>query len=127
MKLANLTNSYRKSNGNVVFAYTLSGSQAEIDAYKAHSAENYREDDGKPMYFSTRPAAIGTEIGISQTTGNYYIKEDLLAQETTVQDRVLTLRALAQFGGFNRAQLVQVALGVNASVAEVVPEAQPAG
>lgn len=122
MKLNQLVNSYRKSNGTVVFTYTIAGSQAEIDAYKAKQGAQFRSDDkGNALFFSINEHPVDTELGISQKTGNYFAKTKLL--EGPVADRVTTLKALAAYTGYTPGQMVQAALTGFAAPAQPEPVA----
>jgi len=50
-----LSRSYKSRAGNTVFVYSVSGTPAQIEAYKAAQGDNYREsDDGSPLWFTTR-------------------------------------------------------------------------
>lgn len=50
-----LSRSYRSQKGNTVFVYTVKGTEAQIEAYKAAQADNYREtEDGVSLWFTTR-------------------------------------------------------------------------
>lgn len=50
-----LSRSYKSKNGNTVFVYSVSGTPAQIEAYKAAQGDNYREtEDGTPLWFTTR-------------------------------------------------------------------------
>ena len=50
-----LSRSYRSQKGNTVFVYTVKGTEAQIEAYKAAQGDNYREsDDGVSLWFTTR-------------------------------------------------------------------------
>lgn len=56
-----LIRSYKKldKNGNVttVFVYAVSGTDAQMKAYKEAQGENFRaNDEGQPLFFSTRCA-----------------------------------------------------------------------
>lgn len=63
--------SYRKTGtGNQVFRYAVTGTTEELAAYKEAQGENYREQDGTPIFFSTRFLGNSVELGISQNTGN---------------------------------------------------------
>lgn len=48
--------SYKSRNGNRTFVYAVSGTQAELEAFKEAQGEFYREDDttGTPLWFTTR-------------------------------------------------------------------------
>jgi hypothetical protein len=50
-----LSRSYKSKNGNTVFVYTVTGTESQIEAYKAAQADNYREqEDGTSLWFTTR-------------------------------------------------------------------------
>lgn len=50
-----LTRSYKSKNGNTVFVYTVKGTNAQVEAYKAAQGDQYREtDDGESLWFTTR-------------------------------------------------------------------------
>lgn len=50
-----LMRSYKSQKGNTVFVYTVTGSIAQLEAYKTAQAENYRESDtGVSLWFTTR-------------------------------------------------------------------------
>ena len=47
--------SYRSQKGNTVFVYTVKGTQAEIEQYKAAQGDNYREtENGVSLWFTIR-------------------------------------------------------------------------
>ena len=47
--------SYTSPKGNKVFVYAVSGTKAELEAYKKAQGDFYREaEDGTPLWFSTR-------------------------------------------------------------------------
>lgn len=51
-----LLRSYRSKNGNTVFVYSVAGTAAQIEAFKAAQGDNFREDttNGTPLWFTTR-------------------------------------------------------------------------
>jgi hypothetical protein len=50
-----LTRSYKSKNGNTVFVYTATGTDSQVEAYKAAQGDNYREsEDGASLWFTTR-------------------------------------------------------------------------
>ena len=65
-----LIRSYRSKNGNPTFVYGVSGSDADLTAFKNAQGEYYREDDnGTPLWFTTR--CVGnTGSLIITTNGN---------------------------------------------------------
>lgn len=82
---AQFQSSYRNKLGTLVFAYIVIGSVVQLAAYKEAKGENYREDEnGKPLWFTTRFAGNNVELGISTKTGNVYAN-------TSVQDTILGL------------------------------------
>lgn len=65
-----LIRSYRSKNGNPTFVYGVTGSDADLEAFKKAQGEFYREDeDGTPLWFTTR--CVGnTGSLIITTNGN---------------------------------------------------------
>lgn len=50
-----LIRSYKSKNGNTVFVYSVTGTPAQIEAYKTAQGDNFREDDkGAALWFTTR-------------------------------------------------------------------------
>ncbi len=50
-----LARSYKSKKGNVVFVYTVTGSDEQIEQFKVAQGDNFREDEnGKPLWFTTR-------------------------------------------------------------------------
>lgn len=50
-----LTRSYKSRAGNTVFVYSVTGTPAQIEAYKAAQGDNYREtEEGVALWFTTR-------------------------------------------------------------------------
>lgn len=50
-----LIRSYKSKNGNTVFVYAVTGTNAQIEAYKAAQGDQYREsEDGASLWFTTR-------------------------------------------------------------------------
>lgn len=51
-----LIRSYKSKNGNTVFVYSVTGTPAQIEAYKAAQGDNFREDEktGQALWFTTR-------------------------------------------------------------------------
>jgi hypothetical protein len=61
---------YRKpETGNVVFVYTVSGTNEELSAYKDAQGSNYVEDkdSGTPLFFSVN--YVGNKAGVIITDG----------------------------------------------------------
>ncbi len=62
---------YRNAKGTVVFRYTVSGTEKQIEAYKAAQGDNYREITegpgmGTPLYFTTRFVGDNGELIITR-------------------------------------------------------------
>lgn len=68
--------SYKSKNGNRTFVYTVTGSNAEMEAYKEAQGEYYREDEktGNPLWFTTK--CIG-KTGTLLITDNGNIVPDM--------------------------------------------------
>ena len=65
-----LIRSYRSKNGNATFVYGVSGSNADLDAFKEAQGDYYREDtDGTPLWFTTRCVGDNGSLIIT-TNGN---------------------------------------------------------
>jgi hypothetical protein len=65
-----LLRSYRSRNGNPTFVYAVSGSTADLEAFKEAQGEYYREDDnGAPLWFTTRCVGNSGKLIIT-TNGN---------------------------------------------------------
>lgn len=48
-----LIRNYRAKSGNVTFVYAVTGSTADLEAYKSAQGKFYREDeDGTPLWFT---------------------------------------------------------------------------
>ena len=68
MLTAKLDGSYRKAiTGTKVFRFVVSGSESEIEAYKSAQEDNFRTDeDGKPLFFSTRYLSDNIKLIITE-------------------------------------------------------------
>ncbi len=65
-----LIRSYRSKNGNVTFVYGVTGSKADLAAYKEAQGEFYREDEnGTALWFTTRCIGDAGSLIIT-TNGN---------------------------------------------------------
>jgi hypothetical protein len=50
-----LLRSYKSKNGNTVFVYTVTGTPAQMEAYKAAQGDQFREtEEGVALWFTTR-------------------------------------------------------------------------
>ena len=105
-----LSRSYRSQKGNTVFVYTVEGTPAQIDAYKAAQGDNYREtEDGVSLWFTTR--CIGNN-GTLIITEKGKIVPDMSAFE---QAASLAKQFGGNFGQELAKQAVANILGVNSS------------
>lgn len=63
-----LIRSYRSKNGNVTFVYGVTGSDADLKAYKKAQGSYYREDEnGQPLWFTTRCIGDNGSLIITST------------------------------------------------------------
>jgi len=115
--------SYRSKKGNVTFVYNVTGSEADIAAYKEAQGEFYREDDTKkPLWFTTR--FVGdTGALIITTNGN-------IVPDMSEYDKAASVAS--QYGGnFGQALADQAARKIlgTAPIEEAAPVATavPAG
>jgi hypothetical protein len=105
-----LSRSYRSQKGNTVFVYTVKGTEAQIDAYKAAQGDNYREtENGVSLWFTTR--CIGN-AGTLIITEKGKIVPDMSAFE---QAASLAKQFGGNFGQELAKQAVANILGVNTS------------
>jgi len=51
-----LSRSYTSKQGNKVFVYSVSGTEAQLEEFKTAQGDNHRVDDktGEPLWFTTR-------------------------------------------------------------------------
>lgn len=101
----NMIRSYRSKNGNPTFVYGVSGSDADLEAFKNAQGDYYREDDktGQALWFTTR--FVG-KVGNLIITTNGNIVPDMSAF-----DQAASLAA--QYGGdFGQALAQQAAAGI---------------
>lgn len=51
-----LSRSYTSKQGNKVFVYSVSGTEAQLEEFEAAQGDNHRVDDktGEPLWFTTR-------------------------------------------------------------------------
>lgn len=91
MKIKLLRNYRHKVTGNVVFVYEVTGSKADLVAYKEAQGENYVEEDetGKVLWFTTR--CVGP-VGKLIITSTGKLVPDMSEYEAAAS-------LVAQFGG----------------------------
>lgn len=115
---AQLTRSYKSQKGNTVFVYTVSGTEAQIAAYKAAQGDNYREtDNGVALWFTTR--CIGNS-GTLVITEKGKVIPDMSAFEQAAS-------LAKQYGGNFGQELARatVAMLLNSGNSTSVPASQP--
>lgn len=85
---------FRKGGKTIGFMYTVSGTPQELEAYKEAQAENYREEDGKPLYFARSGGYEGksqeleiTDSGVFPKTSRLEILKKLIASTTDALDK----------------------------------------
>lgn len=116
-----LSRSYTSKNGNKVFVYTVSGTEAQLASYKSAVGENYREDDEtkEPLWFTTR--CVGN-------SGNLIItKNNKVVADMSAFDQAASLAA--QYGGnlgqeLARAAASQLIQGAATSVSTPVAKSE---
>ena len=113
--------SYKSKNGNVVFVYEVSGSKAEMEAYKEAQGEFYKEDTetGKALWFTTRCIGNTGKLLIT-TNGN-------IVPDMSEFDQAASLAA--QYGGNLGTELARISaqklLGNRGATEEATPAAKP--
>jgi hypothetical protein len=113
-----LIRSYRSKNGNPTFVYGVSGSDADLTAFKDAQGEYYREDDnGTPLWFTTRCVGTTGQLIIT-TNGN-------VVPDMSAFDQAASIAA--QYGGNFGAELAKMSaasiLGAGAPSAPAKAEA----
>ena len=106
-----LLRSYRSRNGNATFVYTVTGTQAELEAYKKAQGEFYREDDnGVPLWFTTRCIGQSGKLIIT-TNGN-------IVPDMSAFDQAASIAA--QYGGnFGQELAKQAAMSILGNAPQV--------
>lgn len=69
LKIKSKLNRYRKDNGKIMQVYTITGEKESLKEYKETQGDNYKEQDGEVLYFSSKVLEIGDELIIT-TYGN---------------------------------------------------------
>lgn len=113
--------SYVSKKGNDTFVYTVTGTPAEIAAYKTAQGENYRADDkGAPLFFTTRVGASPRVKLITTQAGNVIIDNSEMKAAANLA---------AQYGGNlgqeiarNFASQMSIGSGASVSAPAVVTE-----
>jgi hypothetical protein len=119
-----LIRSYRSKNGNATFVYGVTGSDADLKAFKDAQGEYYREDeDGTALWFTTR--CVGnTGSLIITTNGNIVPDMSAFDQAASIAEQYG-----GNFGQELAKQAAQSILGGSstsapASAPESAPEAE---
>lgn len=91
MKLnAKFERKYRSHKGSNVFVYTVSGTADALKAYQEAQGANYRtNDDGKPIYFSTKSFGLEGQLLITNN-GNVIFDDTKLAMTADMIERFAT-------------------------------------
>ena len=107
-----LIRSYRSQNGNPVFVYGVTGSDADLKAFQEAQGEFHREDDnGTPLWFTTRCVGPTGKLIIT-TNGN-------IVPDMSAYDQAASMAAQygGNFGEELAKQAAQAILGTSAPVA----------
>ena len=77
-----LSRSYTSKQGNKVFVYSVSGTEAQLEEFKTAQGDNHRVDDktGEPLWFTTR--CVGNSGTLIITT-NGKVVPDMSAFDQT--------------------------------------------
>lgn len=64
----------KKDKNALTYAYEIKGTPEQLDAYKAHKGDMYREDKdtGKPMFFSAKDGGNKAKVVVSEK-GEYFL------------------------------------------------------
>jgi hypothetical protein len=93
MMNARFKHAYKKASSNPatpgkindVSVYVVTGTPAELDAYKKAQGDRFVEDDkGNPLWFTTSVLPLNLTLGIATKSGKVYA-------DTSEQDRIATL------------------------------------
>jgi len=71
-----LKESYTKSNGRTVFVYYLQGSDSELTVYRNSVGKYYREETGKPLFYTLFYCGNEVLIEKAKVKGNYFVRND---------------------------------------------------
>lgn len=113
---ANLQRSYRSKNGNVTFVYAVTGSPADLEAFKKAQGEFHREDDhGVALWFTTK--CIGDRGKLIITTNGKVVPD------MSAYDKASSLAA--QFGGNLGQELARQAASALLGKSMPEPESAP--
>lgn len=110
LRIKSLINQYRKKGtGVATFTYALTGTPEEIADYRDLQGENYREEEGQPLFFSLNRVANNLPVVKRRDGSGYFIQTEL--QESRVEDKMYTIKALQAALGLTNMQIAQLALG----------------
>lgn len=134
MKNVKITGKYKqkftnKNTGSIRFLYTISGTEAALEAYKAAEGDYYSEDKdtGKPLYYSNRYSGEFIELGITEAGKIFVNDEEIAKLASLAEQNPLLADAIANrmldklLGGKSAAQPAAKAVE---PTAEVEPEAE---
>ena len=110
LKIKTHRSPYTSAKGNTVFVYAVSGSESEMAAYKTAQGDNYREEDGTPLWFTTRfvgdagSLVITSKGKVIADLSEYKKAESLVKQFGGNFGQELAKQKIAQLmGGLNNA------------------------
>lgn len=93
--------SYTSKKGNKTFVYAVSGTEAQLSAFKSAMADNYRTDDetGEPLWFTTRSIGNAGKLLIT--------KNNKVVPDMSAFDQAASLAK--QYGGNLGSELARIA------------------
>lgn len=80
--------SYTKKSGLTVFVYFLQGTTTEIEDYKHSVGSYFREDNGKPLFYTLFYYGKEVILGKAKIKGNYFVKNDEFDKKKSVYEQL---------------------------------------
>jgi hypothetical protein len=119
----NFQRSYRKAGktagapARVTFVYTVTGTADAVANYRELNAAFLREDDnGTPLFFTTRYAGERAALALNHSGTNYYVDNSEMDKQAAL---------VAQYGG-NLGQAIAMQIAAQAAgIGQRTPQAQP--
>jgi len=122
LKIKSHRSPYTSPKGNTVFVYAVSGTEQELADFKKAQGDFYREEDGTPLWFTTRfvgntaPLVITSKGKVIADLSEYKKAESLVKQFG------------GNFGQELAKQMISGLTGNNSNVAQSAPvDADPEG
>ena len=78
-----------KKTGDMIFVYTLDGSDKEIAAYRSIQGNRYKEVSDKPLYFTNLP--MGKSCWVTISNGKLYHELEDLSMRMAISRLVATI------------------------------------